>query len=431
MNNFNDLKKDLIIYVGKKLSDKDLLALSATSRNINQIVRQNFKEYIVVLTDWGNFPILLIEKSHPKYYRVIKTLKKGDLTYKFHRFLTTYPKFWLTKFNYHVQHRMRPEDPRRFTGNEYNTYRSKNTIVDKHINYIHRYKSVAVNQLMNDANTILDALEKNKVSIFDEAQDDDENPKNRCEFMDLFKKQCEKEMDFLQFGESYYGFNMMKLYAPHPQSNKKMYLKGEWKGLIGKKIKKSKLRYSNKNLKFKMNRNGEIKRIKNKKGIFKFKTHDNGGRPFKVFYNVEKKWVHVFKSGGKKTYIPVIKYKNIIKFFAGDSGPEDVEPHGNSILIHASEDRYVHIGASIYEFTVCKGDRIKKYYSEIGNSDVPYPVAKGENNVYFMLDQVYVPILQLQDVNWYDAYYVFYGHADDRVLTKSKFSNVVEIHSRI
>ena len=77
MNNFNDLKKDLIIYVGKKLSDKDLLALSATSRNINQIVRQNFKEYIVVLTDWGNFPILLIEKSHPKYYRVIKTLNCG------------------------------------------------------------------------------------------------------------------------------------------------------------------------------------------------------------------------------------------------------------------------------------------------------------------------------------------------------------------
>ena len=35
-------------------------------------------------------------------------------------------------------------------------------------------------------------------------------------------------------------------------------------------------------------------------------------------------------------------------------------------------------------------DEIKKYYSMIGNSDVPYPVAIGEKNVYFLIESTYL-----------------------------------------
>ena len=34
-------------------------------------------------------------------------------------------------------------------------------------------------------------------------------------------------------------------------------------------------------------------------------------------------------------------------------------------------------------------DQFKKYYSSVGNSDVPYPILVGSEYVYFMLDGVY------------------------------------------
>ena len=46
------------------------------------------------------------------------------------------------------------------------------------------------------------------------------------------------------------------------------------------------------------------------------------------------------------------------------------------------------IGHIIYEFET--SDQIQKYYSNLGNNDVPYPVAVGEKNAYFMLDRKYV-----------------------------------------
>jgi hypothetical protein len=65
--------------------------------------------------------------------------------------------------------------------------------------------------------------------------------------------------------------------------------------------------------------------------------------------------------------------------------PKDAE--GNSILLKTGPT-YVYIGDGIYQFQAIKGDTIEKYYSDIGNSDVPYPYAIGKTHVYIMLDKI-------------------------------------------
>ena len=76
--------------------------------------------------------------------------------------------------------------------------------------------------------------------------------------------------------------------------------------------------------------------------------------------------------------------------------------------------------------------RIIAYYSKVGNSDVPYPVALGEKNAYFMLGANYTwskkrPILVVvlfhvsvfpPNTDWEDAYMLFYGHKGDEALAE-------------
>ena len=51
-------------------------------------------------------------------------------------------------------------------------------------------------------------------------------------------------------------------------------------------------------------------------------------------------------------------------------------------------ENFIYIGERIYSFFT--KDNIKHYYSFVGNSGVSYPIAIGENNIYFMLDKQYV-----------------------------------------
>ncbi len=62
--------------------------------------------------------------------------------------------------------------------------------------------------------------------------------------------------------------------------------------------------------------------------------------------------------------------------------------HGNSLLIKLTENKYVFIGWKIYSFETTTP--IINYFSPLGNNDVPYPVAYGTNEVYFMMDAQYI-----------------------------------------
>jgi hypothetical protein len=90
--------------------------------------------------------------------------------------------------------------------------------------------------------------------------------------------------------------------------------------------------------------------------------------------------------------------------------------YGNSILAYVGKtedglNRYISVGSSVNEFVT--DDEIQRYYSTVGNSDVPYPVAIGNKYVYFMLDLDAEPIekyANLTEEQLSDAYMYYYGH---------------------
>ena len=136
-----------------------------------------------------------------------------------------------------------------------------------------------------------------------------------------------------------------------------------------------------------------------------YKTHDNGGRPFRV--EIQGNDVKVFKNmddfefvDGKVVEISrpekLIQEFQADKIFVGKKSPgggynglTPKEAEGNSILLQMGA-KYIFIGHEIVEWTPVQGDMIEAYYSNIGNSDVPYPYAIGRTHVYIMLEKVSV-----------------------------------------
>ena len=66
------------------------------------------------------------------------------------------------------------------------------------------------------------------------------------------------------------------------------------------------------------------------------------------------------------------------------------------------------MGHLLYSFET--DEPITKYYSPIGNSDVPYPYAVGSTKSYFMLDKKTLPN-ELLDFKK-DGYQQFYGYGN-------------------
>lgn len=160
--------------------------------------------------------------------------------------------------------------------------------------------------------------------------------------------------------------------------------------------------------------------------------HDNGGRPFKVVQGPSKT-VKIYKAtyeneddyDEEPAYTKMIKeYSNIEKLFVGKSplnemtgfsGGHGPSFDGNSLLLSLPGNRYVFIGQRVYEFT--PPEPIEKYYSSVGNSDVPYPVALSKSYAYFMIEgPTYAPRSAFPaDTDWSDAYTFFYDGLDKKL----------------
>jgi hypothetical protein len=148
--------------------------------------------------------------------------------------------------------------------------------------------------------------------------------------------------------------------------------------------------------------------------------HDNRYRPFKVV--IETPTVTIYKHTGydPDTYDKCLKvYKTVEKVYIGKSTGAPIGDHtkseakhfdGNSILLELTDGRFVFIGHEIYEFRIGTETPVK-FYSMVGNNDVPYPVFLTDVSVYMMLDNVYVAREQFpNDTNWENAYATYYGH---------------------
>ena len=127
----------------------------------------------------------------------------------------------------------------------------------------------------------------------------------------------------------------------------------------------------------------------------RYDIHDNGSVPFQV--EVNGKTVSVLKNTYKMISGKFTVTENPLKklftvkadeVFIGRKSPTGpISPPGNTILLKAGP-KYTYIGSEIYEFSPVKDDVILKYYSDLGNSDVPYPYAVGKTHIYIMLDKV-------------------------------------------
>lgn len=180
-------------------------------------------------------------------------------------------------------------------------------------------------------------------------------------------------------------------------------------------------------------------------GAKSYITHDNGGRPFKVFlsdksvevYSIDFEVAHQIqlfyqnqsqKSLDKKIelsyfkkVLSVKKYKNIfLGRYKGRHYPNtDKSNLGNSVLIHQEKNNYIFIGRGIFTFKA--QDQIFSFYSPLGNSDVPYPWAKGHQFTYLMEEAVYIENRFLKKSD--DPYLYYYKLTDlERSEVKKKNS---------
>ena len=163
-----------------------------------------------------------------------------------------------------------------------------------------------------------------------------------------------------------------------------------------------------------------------------YDIHDNGGRPFRVVINsndgANGKKVAIYKDVNKDwnnpaDYSKLIKELTVKEVYVGKStGNAEGSDHrpdqadffkGNSVVLHVSGNKYIHVGTSIYEFEM--DDEVDQYFSMIGRNDVPYPVLLGTENVYFMLedDHCYLSRDMLPadftKAQWENCYTYFYG----------------------
>jgi hypothetical protein len=165
-----------------------------------------------------------------------------------------------------------------------------------------------------------------------------------------------------------------------------------------------------------------------------YEIHDNGGRPYFVTIignrvSVDKNMnEHTFNESGEFIEIPKPK-KNLFvihpdEILIGKNTPKslggsgDKDPQGNTILLRLDETKYRFIGnAGIYDFNLAKGDsKIEKFYSDIGNNDVPYPYAIGKTHVYFLLEHIAVEksffqrFMKSKSKDYNGLYDIFYVH---------------------
>lgn len=136
-------------------------------------------------------------------------------------------------------------------------------------------------------------------------------------------------------------------------------------------------------------------------------THDNGTDAYRVL--VHGNHVEIDNAETNK-HIKSYKIKDI---YYGISG-NNKKTKGNSIVLYLGNGKYIYIGEKVYAFEI--DDEMDTYFSLIGNGDVPYPVLLGKENVYFMLDNTYVPRsefkIKMTPKMWEDAYAYYYGYLD-------------------
>lgn len=139
-----------------------------------------------------------------------------------------------------------------------------------------------------------------------------------------------------------------------------------------------------------------------------YNIYDNGKIPFQVQITKNKINVYTYESINNNVYnVLLLSIENFLGYWNGyNLQIQNFE--GNSLLIQLDTFCYIYIGSEIYQFIT--DDIIYDYYSEIGISHIPYPVALGEKKTYFMLEKKYLDNNKIpKPIDVLSLYGYFYG----------------------
>lgn len=164
-----------------------------------------------------------------------------------------------------------------------------------------------------------------------------------------------------------------------------------------------------------------------------YKIQDNGGIPFivDVTRNNIKVYLTNFSADCTKNSktIMIGEFIDYKKIFVSIDASVTTKFDGVSLLIQLDDTKYVFIGTSIYEFK--SNEQIIKFYSKMGNNDVPYSWGLTENIVYFFEDQSFIKSSEIWRFMpaYSDPYMFLYGMNEDiyTVEGKTKLSNIFTV----
>ena len=87
------------------------------------------------------------------------------------------------------------------------------------------------------------------------------------------------------------------------------------------------------------------------------------------------------------------------------------QPNDEDFLFEIGDKKYICVGEKVITFET--NDAIVRYSSQLGCNDVKYSYAYGEENIYFMLHQKYIPIQEYENSTEKDEYQYLYKKDDE------------------
>ena len=107
--------------------------------------------------------------------------------------------------------------------------------------------------------------------------------------------------------------------------------------------------------------------------------------------------------------IEILMSFNYLNLFKPNEHTEDYhtrKQNNENFLFEIGDKKYIFVGEKIISFET--NDKIVKYSSELGFNDIKFPFAHGEENIYFMLHQKYIPLQEYENSTVKDVYQYLY-----------------------
>ena len=87
------------------------------------------------------------------------------------------------------------------------------------------------------------------------------------------------------------------------------------------------------------------------------------------------------------------------------------KPNNENFLFKIENKKHIHVGEKLFSFET--NDEIVEFFSEHGYIDIKFPFARGEENIYFMLHQKYIPLQEYENSPMKNEYLYLYKEDEE------------------